>query len=171
MESKKSDFCNKRVLLAACAVCLVFSASPQAEIRKITDGLELHYNALLSTDIPAQVMKSYGLKRSKNLGLLNLSLVSYAPDPMGGPALRNGIKAQAVSCTSTNLNKQQRELDIQAVKSGEAVYHLALFPIESGDNIDFSCSLTIPEGIADDLSPQDRVLSVEFSKGFFTSPD
>ena len=171
MESKKSDFCNKRVLLAVSAVCLVFSASPRADILKIADGLELHYNALLSTDIPAQVMKSYGLKRSKNLGLLNLSLVSYADDPMGGPALRNGIKAQAVACTSTNLNSQQRELDIQAVKSGEAVYHLALFPIESDDNIDFSCSLTVPEGVGGDLSPQERELSIEFSKGFFVSPD
>ena len=146
---------------------LLMAQQASADVRQLGSGVDLHYNALPSIDLPAPVMKSYGLKRSKNLGLLNISLVERAEDPMGGPPLRKGVEAASIQCTATNLNNQQRELEIKAVKAGEAVYHLALFPIESEDKVQFSCAIEVPESAGGgQLDEKERMVELDFKKSF-----
>lgn len=79
----------------------------------------VHFSVFNSTFISPEVAQIYGLTRSKNQVLVNISLTQTLD---GKTTL--GLPVN-ISGTATNLIQQQRVLNFQTINEGEATYYLA----------------------------------------------
>lgn len=79
----------------------------------------VHFSVFNSTFITPEVAQVYGLTRSKNQVLVNISLTQTLD---GKTTL--GLPVD-ISGTATNLIQQQRVLNFQTINEGEATYYLA----------------------------------------------
>ncbi len=79
----------------------------------------VHFSVFNSTFISPEVAQIYGLTRSKNQVLVNISLTQTLD---GKTTL--GLPVD-ISGTATNLIQQQRVLNFQTINEGEATYYLA----------------------------------------------
>jgi hypothetical protein len=116
-------------LLASVAIVLVacdsgdFGRTPQAarpaEQNSQTFGnLEVHYNALRTDELTPDVARAYGIERSGNRVLLNVSLLEKAADGRTTPI--DGT----VTATARNLNGQLKDLEMRRVQEGTSIYFI-----------------------------------------------
>ena len=73
---------------------LLLNTVALAENATRTGGYTIHHNALTTDNLPAQVATTYGIPRSKNRALLNLSVIRDEPGTMG-TAVKAEIRAVA----------------------------------------------------------------------------
>ena len=114
----------------------------------------IYYSAFTSDTLQPAVAKSYGITRSKNLGLLSVSIVKKSLSPLGTP-----VKAQ-VKADVTNLTGQLKTVDIREVEDGPAVYYLSEINVSHKEVLDFVLYVT-PDG---ESSP----FVVKFRQQFYT---
>jgi hypothetical protein len=117
-------------------------------------GYTIHHNALTTDKLTPEVARSYGIQRSRNRGLLNVSVIKDEPGTTGKP-----VTAQ-VKATSRNLQGLIRELAMREVRDGTAVYYLAEFPVEHQETLSFSLQVR-PQG-------ETTSYAAELSQEFFT---
>jgi hypothetical protein len=117
-------------------------------------GYTIHHNALTTDQLAPDVARSYGIQRSRNRGLLNVSVIKEAPGTTGSPV------SAAVKATSRNLKGVIRELEMREVRDGTAVYYLAEFPVEHAETLNFKVQVR-PQGEATSYG-------AELSQEFFT---
>jgi hypothetical protein len=117
-----------------------------------TGNYVIHYNTLSTDLLQPDIAKVYGIQRSKNRAMLNVTVVRK--DEGTGKAVPAAITASA-----TNLNGQLRKIDLREVTEQNAIYYIGEFPVSDGETLDFTVSVK-PEG------GDERVL--EFRKEFFT---
>ena len=111
-------------------------------------GYEVHYSAVPSISIPAQVASQYAITRSANRALLNIAV------------LREGVAVQAtVTGAATNLAGQRQDLAVREVREGDAIYYLAEPRTADRETLDFDMSVT-PAGAA-------APIAVKFRQEFF----
>lgn len=122
-----------RIFLAAC-LSLLLSNPVFAEQKYSSGDLDIHYIVFNSSFLQPNVAKASGLERSKNVAILNVSLV------------RNGQGEKAdVQGNMTNLLGQTRTLSFKEIDEGNAVYYIAQFPIDGREMLRFALNITDAE--------------------------
>lgn len=123
------------------------------ESSKVFGGYELHFNAVTTDQLTAEIAAEYEIVRSKNRALLNISITR--PQEIGLPAAVAG----EVTALARNLTGQLRRLDVREIREGDAIYYIAETPIVNAETLIFTVEATP----ASEPAP----LSVSFRKQFF----
>jgi len=126
---------NKTLLISA----LLFMLLPMqtwGENSTQVPGYTIHHNALTTDFLSVDVANSYGIRRSKNRGLLNVSVIKNEPGTTG-----TAVTAK-VSASARNLIGQTRELEMKEVKEAEAIYYLSDFPVVDHETLHFTIEVT-----------------------------
>jgi hypothetical protein len=128
---------NKNILAAAVALLIVTPAA--AEQSQALGNYVVHYNALNSTALTPEVARQYGIQRSKNRAILNVSVLRQVMGTTGEPVTAK------VTGQTTNLSRQLQTLSPREVREGNAIYYLAEFAISDQEIMDFDIEVQ-PEG-------------------------
>ncbi len=99
-------------------------------------GYTIHHNALTTDNLAPQVAKAYGIQRSKNRGMLNVSVLKDKAGSVGEP-----VKAE-VEATATNLSGQSREIDMREVMDGGAIYYIGDFRVSNQETLNFALTVS-----------------------------
>ena len=115
----------------------------------------VHYNALNTNLIPPDVAKAYGIQRSPNRALLNVTVLKKVMDTPGTPV------DAAVTATGTNLTGQRRDIEIREIKDqGGAIYYIGQIPVHNMETYNFNVEVA--------LETEDEPLVVKFRQQFYT---
>lgn len=114
----------------------------------------VHFNALNTTYLPPDATREYGIKRSKNRGMVNITVLSKMLGTAGKPV------SASVSAVATNLTGQKRDITLREIHEGPAIYYIGDFPITNEETLRFKVSVK-PEGQTD-------TFEVDFKQQFFT---
>jgi len=130
----------KRIISLVAALALSSAAQwAMAENATHVGGYTIHHNALTTDSLTPQVAKAYNIQRSKNRGLLTVSVLKDQPGSTGEP-----VKAQVVA-RATNLSGQLREIDLHEVDEDSAIYYIGDFRITNQETLNFQLEVT-PDG-------------------------
>lgn len=110
-----------------------------AENSTHTGGYTIHHNALTTDNLPTQVASAYGIQRSKNRALLNVSVIRDEPGTMGTP-VRADIRAVA-----RTLYGQIRPIKMREIVEDQAIYYIADFPVAHRETLHFEFEI-LPAG-------------------------
>ncbi|MBD9612013.1 DUF4426 domain-containing protein [Pseudomonas sp. PDM02] len=107
-------------LLTACLSVTAMAADVIKGERKETFGdVTVHYNTFNSTFLTPDIAKSAELIRSKNQGVINVSVIKD-----GKPLVSN------VSGTVKDLTSQSVPLKFKQITEQGAIYYIAQYPVE-----------------------------------------
>ena len=107
-------------LLTACLSVTAMAADVIKGERKETFGdVTVHYNTFNSTFLTPEIAKSAELIRSKNQGVINVSVIKD-----GKPLVSN------VSGTVKDLTSQSVPLKFKQITEQGAVYYIAQYPVD-----------------------------------------
>lgn len=98
----------------------------------------VHYNAVPTTSLTPEVARQYGITRSANRALVNVSV------RRGEPGADQAVPAR-VSVAATNLNGQRSSLRVREVREGEAIYYLAEARVQGQETLNFELEV-VTEG-------------------------
>lgn len=156
MALTKTNKTAPRGLLTAlfCIFAFVYSASSQADLSKVFGDYTIHYNAFTSDVLQPSMAKAYGIVRSKNRGLLTISIIKNKKGTTG-----TAVRAK-VTASASNLTGQFRTFDVREIKDGDSIYYMSEFHVAHEEMLDFVLQI-LPEG-------QTKVLTVKFRQQFFT---
>jgi hypothetical protein len=125
--------------LVATLALLGLSQWAMGENATHVEGYTIHHNALTTDSLTPQVAKAYNIQRSKNRGLLTVSVLKDQPGTTGVP-----VKAQ-IKARATNLSSQLREIELREVDDGGAIYYIGDFRISNQETLNFQLEVT-PSG-------------------------
>ena len=114
---------------------------------------EVHFNALRTDTLQPDIARSYGIQRSSNRVMLNVTLLHKEADK----APRKPVNA-TVQVDAYNLNGQLKNLEMRRVAEGEAIYYIGETSISGSEILVFDIKVT-PEG---DTQPLEVKLKREF---------
>ncbi len=123
-----------RYLLIVC-ISFFMAFAAQAERKQSYGALDVHYNIFNSTMLQPETAQAVGLNRSKNLAILNVSMVKAGKGQKG-----------AVVGSFQNLLGQSQTLAFKEIDEGDAVYYLAQFAITGQEILRFDLQVTDAEG-------------------------
>jgi len=123
---------------------LMLSAVANAESSKQAGDYIVHFNALSTESLLPEIAKAYGIKRSKNRGFLNVSVLKKGSGFYGVEAK---IKVIAV-----NLVGQLRTLDMQKITEQNAVYYVSSFAVSHLETLKFKIIVTTPDDKTTEIS-------------------
>jgi hypothetical protein len=127
---------------------LAMTGLAQAQGSLVRGDYEVHYSAVPSVSVPAEVARQYAITRSANRALLNIAV------------LKAGTNVKAVvTGAATNLTGQRQDLAVREVREGEAIYYLAEPRTADRETLDFDLSVT-PDGTQE-------AIVVKFRQEFF----
>ena len=109
----------------------------------------VHHTALPTDVLLPKVAKAYGIKRSKNRGMLNIVVQHKG----------KGTTAK-VTGTGTNLNSQLKHLEFKEIKEGDVIYYISSFRVTNKEVISFKINVQ-PTGSG-------KSHTVKFKKEFYT---
>jgi hypothetical protein len=150
-------------LVIGCATILTACGrQPTAEIQpaqtsgdsfKTVGDYEMHYNALRTDQLTADIARAYGIERSKNKVLLNVSVLRRAEGATGATASDADVAAAV-----HNLNGQTKDLTLRRITEGAAIYYIGDVSISGNETVVFEIKAT-PAGSA---TPLEATLTREF---------
>jgi hypothetical protein len=143
----------KPAALLALAASLSLAPAFAENVTRIP-GYTIHHNALTTDRLAPDVARSYGIQRSRNRGLLNVSVIKDVPGTTGTPV------TAAVQATARNLQGLIREIPMREVREETAVYYLGEFPVEHGETLNFDIRVK-PQG-------ETTNYAAELSQEFYT---
>jgi hypothetical protein len=101
--------------------------------------VEVHYNAMLTGELTPEVARAYGIERSGNRVLLNVSMLRKEPTGKTTPV--DGT----VSASARNLNGQLKGLQMRRIQDGPSIYFIGEIGISGNEIIVFDIDAT-PSG-------------------------
>ncbi len=118
---------------------LAFAVSPLAlaEQAEKFGNVEVHYNAMLSTDLLPDVAKNYRIDRSPTRGIVTISVLRK--NDMG---IAQPIPAK-LTAYMVNLNNQLGNVDLREIKEGSAIYYLGEFRVVPPNTLKFTVSVEV----------------------------
>lgn len=119
---------------------LVLALPALADNSTRAGGFVVHHNAVPTTSLTPDVARRYGITRSANRALVNITV------RQGEPGADRAVPAK-VKLVATNLNGQRLDLRAREVREGDAVYYLAEARITGNDTLVFELEVS-PEGAA-----------------------
>ncbi|WP_025131032.1 DUF4426 domain-containing protein [Pseudomonas sp. PH1b] len=118
-------------LLTACLSLAALAADPiKGERQEVFGDVTVHYNTFNSTYLQPDIAKAAELIRSKNQGVINVSLIKD-----GKP-----LVAQ-VSGTVKDLTSKSITLNFRQITEQGAIYYIAQFPVEQQENRTFTINV------------------------------
>lgn len=114
---------------------LLFALPVLAENSVRSGDLVVHYNAVSTTSLTADVARQYGITRSANRALVNVSV------RRGAPGADQAVPA-TVRVAATNLNGQRSDLRVREVREGEAIYYLAEARFQGQETLNFEIEVS-----------------------------
>jgi hypothetical protein len=120
--------------LAVLTIALV-PAFAQAEQAEKFGNVEVHYNAMLTSDLLPDVARVYNIDRSNTRGLVTISVLRKNAMGVGVP-----IPAK-LSAYTVNLNSQLSNIDMREIKEGAAIYYLGEFRVIPPDTLKFNVTV------------------------------
>jgi len=125
------------------------SAPSMAENSTVVGGYVIHHNAITTDNLDPQVASAYGIRRSKERGMLNISVIRGEPGKVGTP-----VEAR-IKVTARNLIGQERNIALREIREGDAIYYIGDFPVVDREQLDFFIQAT-PAGEHQPLKAQLR---------------
>lgn len=145
---------RKYELAILIALVLLLTANLAAAEQFVEDKQYIvHYSAFNSTLVKPEIAKAYGLTRSRQRGLVNISVQRKMPEGMP-----KAITAQLKGYTG-QLGGSEIPLKFKLITEGDAVYYLAEFRTGNGDKLNFD--ITVQTHL--DHAP----IKIDFSQAFF----
>lgn len=133
---------------------LVFLALPvHAEQAARFGDVEVHYNAMPTDELLPDVAKSYKIERSRNRGMVTISVLKKTPLGASQP-----VRAR-VKVVLPTLTGQTIEVPVREIVEGTAIYYIGEFRITPPQTLKFKVSAQ-PEGMG-------QPLSFEFERAFY----
>jgi hypothetical protein len=117
----------------------VRTAAPAEPTHQDFGDFEVHYNALRTDELTPTVARAYGIERSANRVLLNVSLLRKGPDGRATPV--DGT----VTATAYNLNGQLKNLEMRRITEGSSIYFIGEVGISGTEILVFDISAS-PQG-------------------------
>lgn len=114
---------------------ILFVPVAQAEQAQKFGNLEVHYNAMLSTDLLPEVAKSYKIDRSQTRGIVTISVLRKNAMGVAQP-----IPAK-LSAYLVNLSNQLGDIDMREIREGSAIYYLGEFRVIPPNTLKFTVTV------------------------------
>jgi len=140
--------------LLASVGLLVLSTTLIAENSTKIPGYTIHHNALLTSDLHADVAKSYNIRRSTNRAMLNVSIIKDVAGTTG-----ESVTAK-VTATGKNTRGQIRTISMREIKETGAIYYIGDFLVENQETVAFTIQVT-PDG-------ESKIHTAAIQQQFFT---
>jgi hypothetical protein len=118
------------------------------------DGYTIHHNAITTDMLTPEISRAYRIPRSRNRGMLNVSVIRDAEGTTGTPV------AAQVQAYSTNFLGQRRPIGMREIREGDAIYYIGDFLVQHGELLNFTIEVR-PEG-------DSQVYATRMSQEFFT---
>lgn len=145
-----------RLHYAVAALSLILLAAVPALAEQALDAgnYVIHYNALSTDDLSPNVATAYGIVRSKNRAMLNISIIRKV-EGTTGRSVRGRVIAQV-----SNLTGQLKDMSLRQVTEQEAVYYIGEVDVNDGETLIFTIHVT-PAG-------ESKTYDIHFKQQFFT---
>lgn len=114
----------------------------------------VHYNAFNTDTLQPAMAKAYDIVRSKNRGMLTISIIKESEGSSGKPVRAN------ITISASNLTGQFRKFKVREVDEGDSIYYLSDFHVAHEEILNFALQI-LPEGSA-------KPVTVEFRQKFYT---
>jgi hypothetical protein len=128
-------------------------AQVSSESFQLQGDYELHYNAIRTDQLSADIARAYGIERSKNKVLLNVSVLNKP----AGSGIGKAVDAD-VQVTAKNLNGQIKEVTLRRIAEEQAIYYIGEVGFSGSETLVFSITAT-PSG---STTPITATLTREF---------
>jgi hypothetical protein len=113
-------------------------AQAGAESFKTVGDYEMHYNALRTDQLTTDIARAYGIERSKNKVMLNVSVLHRASGDNGTTTASDAEVVAAVH----NLNGQTKDLTLRRVTEANAIYFIGDVGISGNETLVFEIKAT-----------------------------
>ena len=137
------------VFLLLFAISLPLSAENSTK----ADGYTIHHNAMTTDTLLPKIAKTYGITRSGNRGMINISLIKDKEGTMG---VSTPAKVEVVI---KRLIGRKDKVEMREIREDNAIYYIGIFSVVNGEKISFDISVT-PEG-------SDKTLKASLTQEFF----
>jgi len=139
--------------IAACQSPPDGTAVPVTETFRDFGEYVMHFNALTTDQLTAEIAQRHGIVRSNNRAMLNVSILRKRDGSLGVPV------AARVTVSANNLTGQLKNVTLKEVREAEAIYYLAESAVANGETLIYAID-AIPES-------RDAPLSIRYRKQFF----
>ena len=139
--------------IAACQSPPDSTAVPVTETFRDFGEYVMHFNALTTDQLTAEIAQRHGIVRSNNRAMLNVSILRKRDGSLGVPV------AARVTVSANNLTGQLKNVTLKEVREAEAIYYLAESAVANGETLIYAID-AIPES-------QNAPLSIRYRKQFF----
>lgn len=110
-----------------------------AEDSTHAEGYNIHHSTLTTDTLAPDIAKAYGITRSPNRGMVNISLIKEKPGTTGTAT------PAKVEVSLKRLMGQQEEVEMREIREGNAIYYIGVFGVVNGEKVAFDIKVT-PEG-------------------------
>ena len=114
----------------------------------------VHFNAFNSDVLQPAMAEAYGIVRSKNRGMMTISILKKGPEGTTTP-----VRA-SVTATASNLTGQFRQFNIREINDSNSIYYISVFHVAHEEMLDFTLQI-LPEG-------ETKTHTVTFRQQFYT---
>ncbi|WP_085697854.1 DUF4426 domain-containing protein [Pseudomonas sp. B26(2017)] len=139
-----------RLITALLAACLSLSAvaadAIKGERKEVFGDVTVHYNTFNSTYLTPDIAKAAELVRSKNQGVINVSVIKD-----GKPLIAN------VTGTVKDLTSQSVPLTFRQITEQGAIYYIAQYPVEQQETRTFEIK----------VQTGDKINTINFNQELF----
>jgi len=112
-------------------------AQTSSESFKISGEYEMHYNAVRTDQLTVDIARAYGIERSKNKVMLNVSVLHKAPD-----SLTTSPADADISVVARNLNGQQKDIQLRRIAENAATYYIGEVSFSGAETLVFEITAT-----------------------------
>ena len=142
-------------LLSACGGPDRSADIPAAEPADATNAdigdYVVHFSAQSTDQLPTEIAQAYGIVRSKNRAMLNVSVLREAD---------NTAVAATIAVKAVNLTGQLKEVTMRRIDEQDAIYYIGEVGVANRETLIFDISVT-PDGAS-------AAADVRFKRQFFT---
>lgn len=114
------------------------TAAPSEPTSSELGEFQLHYNAVRTDMLTPEVARAYGIERSSNRVLLNVSLLRKNAD--GTTSAADG----KVTATAYNLTGQTKGLTMRRITEGSSIYYIGEVGISGNEILVFDIDVVPP---------------------------
>lgn len=145
--------------LLLCALLAVNTASAQ-QSEDFGDYV-VHYSAVNTDLIPPEISQQYGIQRSGNRAMLNVTVLKKVMN-MAGTPVQAQVDAGAVNLTGQRRDIPMREIIDRPTEAGDAggIYYVGDFVVRNMETYQFRVSIQV--------DGREEPMELEFRQEFFT---
>lgn len=143
---KKNLVAGSLLLLSIVTLTACDRPQPTAEIQpaqtsgesfKVSGDYEMHYNAVRTDQLSAEIARAYGIERSKNRVMLNISVLRKE----AGSTTTTPSDAQIV-VLARNLNGQVKDIQLRRITESAATYYIGEVAFSGAETLVFEITAT-----------------------------